>query len=174
MSMSLLSILIPQAFGGLMVSVTMKYADNILKSFATSVSIILSTFLSSMLLGNTVPSNTFLVGTGIVLFASAMYGLAPTDTSVKRYSYTGAVSDIKKSASFVQQDECYSYSPAESDGMNYDASGTAANIVPFSADASALRSEDSGFLEHSASVSNGELEVRRIEPKVVSHDQFIV
>ena len=60
-----------------MVSVAMKYADNILKGFATSVSIVLSTLLSTTVMGNSRPSSTFLVGTSIVLCASVIYGLSP-------------------------------------------------------------------------------------------------
>lgn len=36
----------PQALGGLVIAAVIKYADNILKGFATSLSIILSTFIS--------------------------------------------------------------------------------------------------------------------------------
>lgn len=41
-----------QAVGGLVVALVMKYADNILKGFATSVSIVCSTVLSYYLLGD--------------------------------------------------------------------------------------------------------------------------
>ena len=39
-----------QAFGGLMVAVAVKYADNILKVFATSISIIVSSIFSYLVL----------------------------------------------------------------------------------------------------------------------------
>lgn len=44
------SILFLQALGGLVVAVVIKYADNILKGFATSVSIIMSALISYFLL----------------------------------------------------------------------------------------------------------------------------
>ena len=40
----------PQALGGLVIAAVIKYADNILKGFATSLSIILSTLISYFLL----------------------------------------------------------------------------------------------------------------------------
>jgi UDP-sugar transporter A1/2/3 len=41
-----------QAAGGITVAVVMKYADNILKGFATSLSIILSSFVSFFFLND--------------------------------------------------------------------------------------------------------------------------
>ncbi|KAJ3299427.1 hypothetical protein HK104_008933 [Borealophlyctis nickersoniae] len=62
-----------QAVGGLIVAVVVKYADNILKGFATSISIILSCIASVFLFDFriTVP---FTVGAGIVLYATHLYG----------------------------------------------------------------------------------------------------
>lgn len=45
-------VIVLQAVGGLIVALVMKYADNILKGFATSVSIVCSTVLSYYLLGD--------------------------------------------------------------------------------------------------------------------------
>lgn len=45
-----------QAIGGLVVAAVIKYADNILKGFATAVSIVLSSILSYFLLGDFVPT----------------------------------------------------------------------------------------------------------------------
>eukprot|EP01135_Chromosphaera_perkinsii_P010991 Nk52_evm25s2309 gene=Nk52_evmTU25s2309 len=63
-----------QAFGGLVVAVVVKYADNILKSFATSVSIILSSVLSIYLF-SWEPTANFILGAGMVMGAVYMYGL---------------------------------------------------------------------------------------------------
>lgn len=43
-------LLLLQALGGLVIAAVIKYADNILKGFATSLSIILSTLISYFLL----------------------------------------------------------------------------------------------------------------------------
>ena len=64
-----------QAFGGLIVAATIKYADNILKGFATSISIIVSTICSWFILEDLEPGSQFMVGTCIVLCASLLYGL---------------------------------------------------------------------------------------------------
>ena len=51
----------------------MKYADNILKTFATSNSIILSCIFSYFLLGDLDFKITFIVGTIAIIFATIMY-----------------------------------------------------------------------------------------------------
>ena len=50
------TVLCPQAFGGLVVAAVVKYADNILKGFATSVSIIVSSLVSFYFLGDFTPT----------------------------------------------------------------------------------------------------------------------
>ncbi|CAO3612160.1 unnamed protein product [Mucor hiemalis] len=66
-------VIVNQALGGLLVSLVVKYADNILKGFATSISIILSGIISFFLLDFR-PSYLFLTGTGIVIIATFLYG----------------------------------------------------------------------------------------------------
>ncbi|RKP06760.1 nucleotide-sugar transporter-domain-containing protein [Thamnocephalis sphaerospora] len=72
-----------QALGGLLVAVVVKYADNILKGFATSISIVLSGIVSYLLFGFQ-PSFLFLLGTAVVIGASLMYGRKPS-TSKENY-----------------------------------------------------------------------------------------
>ena len=67
------SIVLVQAFGGLLVSFVMKYADNILKGFATSVSIIISTAFSYFVLADFVPSHLFAIGSFTVIIATILY-----------------------------------------------------------------------------------------------------
>ncbi|KAI9345059.1 nucleotide-sugar transporter-domain-containing protein [Pilaira anomala] len=63
-----------QAFGGLVVALVVKYADNILKGFATSISIILSSIISVWLFNFSV-SISFLLGATFVIYATYLYGL---------------------------------------------------------------------------------------------------
>ncbi|XP_057714388.1 solute carrier family 35 member A3b [Corythoichthys intestinalis] len=63
-----------QALGGLVVAVVIKYADNILKGFATSMSIILSALISYFLLGDFNPSRIFFSGAALVITATFLYG----------------------------------------------------------------------------------------------------
>ncbi|XP_068588214.1 UDP-galactose translocator [Cebidichthys violaceus] len=63
-----------QAFGGLLVAVVVKYADNILKGFATSFSIIVSTAMSVYLFDFQVDL-LFMAGAGLVIGAVYMYSL---------------------------------------------------------------------------------------------------
>merc|ERR1711892_476278 len=60
-------------------STDIKYADNILKGFATSISIIVSTLCSWFVLEDLQPGTQFMAGTSIVLSASLLYGLPLPD-----------------------------------------------------------------------------------------------
>ncbi|KAJ1342140.1 hypothetical protein BSLG_003267 [Batrachochytrium salamandrivorans] len=57
-----------QAVGGLIVAVVVKYADNILKGFATSIAIILSS-VASVFIFNFEITMSFMFGSGLVLYA---------------------------------------------------------------------------------------------------------
>ncbi|CAG0878857.1 unnamed protein product [Darwinula stevensoni] len=63
-----------QAVNGVTVAATMKYADNILKCFATAISIILSSFVSFYVLGDLHPSSLFLLGSILVISSTFSYG----------------------------------------------------------------------------------------------------
>ena len=54
---------------------TIKYADNILKGFATSLSLLVSSLASWLLLHDLAPGPYFFPGCGLVLAASLGYGL---------------------------------------------------------------------------------------------------
>jgi len=71
-------IVVLQSMGGLVVAATIKYADNILKGFATSLSILMSGLVSWLVLGDLEPGLYFLTGTTMVLFSSALYCYKPT------------------------------------------------------------------------------------------------
>lgn len=66
--------IILQAIGGLVVALVITYADNILKGFATSISVIISTVFSSILWGFEI-TPLFLAGMVAVLVATYMYSL---------------------------------------------------------------------------------------------------
>lgn len=64
------------ALGGLLVALVVKYADNILKGFATSLAIVLSTVASAAFLGF-VLTIQFAVGTALVMASVFMYSHQP-------------------------------------------------------------------------------------------------
>ncbi|KAG0224494.1 hypothetical protein BGW42_005067 [Actinomortierella wolfii] len=70
-----------QSAGGLIVAVVLKYADNILKGFATSISIVISAIASVALFGSKI-GGVFLLGTILVLGATYLYSL-PDQPTVK-------------------------------------------------------------------------------------------
>ncbi|XP_074055543.1 LOW QUALITY PROTEIN: UDP-galactose translocator [Macrotis lagotis] len=70
-------VVLNQAFGGLLVAVVVKYADNILKGFATSLSIVVSTAASVRLFGFQVDP-LFALGAGLVIGAVYLYSLPRT------------------------------------------------------------------------------------------------
>ncbi|TRY72831.1 hypothetical protein DNTS_009526 [Danionella cerebrum] len=80
-----------QAFGGLLVAVVVKYADNILKGFATSFSIIVSTITSVYLFGFHVDL-VFTLGAGLVIGAVYMYSLPKPNTGAASSSPSSASS----------------------------------------------------------------------------------
>lgn len=67
-------VIVIQALGGLIVALVVKFADNILKGFATSISIILSSVVSVWLFHLSL-SSTFVMGASLVVFATYLYGL---------------------------------------------------------------------------------------------------
>jgi len=69
------------ALGGLTVAVVIKYADNILKGFATSAAIVVSCIMSVYLF-NFSPTLQFLFGTALVIFAIYVYSKFPYHPAV--------------------------------------------------------------------------------------------
>ncbi|KAH9483916.1 UDP-galactose transporter [Psilocybe cubensis] len=65
-----------QVLGGLVTAMVIKYSDNILKGFATSLSIVIS-FLASVALFNFQMTITFVLGSVIVLIATWLYNQHP-------------------------------------------------------------------------------------------------
>ncbi len=74
------SIIFIQAFGGFTVAVVIKYADNILKGFATSGAIIISCIVS-MFLFHVQLSLQFCLGASLVIVATYIYSKFPTKLS---------------------------------------------------------------------------------------------
>uniref|UniRef100_A0A3P9J056 Solute carrier family 35 member A3b n=1 Tax=Oryzias latipes TaxID=8090 RepID=A0A3P9J056_ORYLA len=75
-------VVVLQAVGGLVVAVVIKYADNILKGFATSLSIIASTLISYFLLEDFNPTRIFFLGALLVIAATFLYGCERKPASV--------------------------------------------------------------------------------------------
>ncbi|CAD5226156.1 unnamed protein product [Bursaphelenchus xylophilus] len=92
------SVVLCQALGGLIVAVVIKYADNILKAFATSIAIIVAC-LASIVLFNTFPTALFLVGAFLVIGAVVLYSVFPY-----KPKYHMPAEDVKMDA-LGEQDE---------------------------------------------------------------------
>lgn len=69
-----------QVIGGLVTALVIKFADNILKGFATSLSIILSTLAGVFLFGSPLPMGS-VVGSLVVLLATYAYNSSPDHPS---------------------------------------------------------------------------------------------
>ncbi|XP_034039860.1 UDP-N-acetylglucosamine transporter-like isoform X2 [Thalassophryne amazonica] len=77
-------VVVLQAGGGLVIAIVIKYADNILKGFATSLSIIMSTLISYFLLEDFEPTSLFFLGAVLVIAATFLYSFkGKSDTSSK-------------------------------------------------------------------------------------------
>lgn len=86
-----------QAVGGLIVAVVVKYADNVLKVFATSFSIILSCIISAFAFDFR-PNLLFIVGASLVVGASAMYSSKPANTNKKKRRQALPVTGTRKTS----------------------------------------------------------------------------
>lgn len=75
-SMLVLLVILLQSVGGLVVAIVIKYADNILKGFATSISIVLSCILSYYLFDFQI-SGIFMIGVCFVCTSVYLYGTNP-------------------------------------------------------------------------------------------------
>jgi UDP-sugar transporter A1/2/3 len=80
------------SLGGLVVAMVVKYADNVVKGFATSISILMTCIISYFLFGFII-NGQFLLGAIIVLYSTYLYG-KPTSNSAQ-----------SKQAPRVNQDE---------------------------------------------------------------------
>lgn len=65
-------VVVIQAVGGLIVAVVVKYADNVLKTFASSFGIVISSIVSAILF-DFHPNFAFLVGSSLVILATVLY-----------------------------------------------------------------------------------------------------
>lgn len=74
------SVVALQIFGGLIVGMVVKYADNILKNFANALSVIL-TVVGAMPLFGQYPSAWFIVGVLLVSLSVFMYGKSAPQVS---------------------------------------------------------------------------------------------
>ncbi|CAH8603885.1 unnamed protein product [Dicrocoelium dendriticum] len=70
-------IIVLQTCSGLCVAFVMKYADNILKGFATGLSMLLSSAISYFVLGDFQPTVCTFVGATLVIAATMLYGREP-------------------------------------------------------------------------------------------------
>eukprot|EP00116_Pleurobrachia_bachei_P007979 sb/3468241/ len=71
------AVILSQAYGGLLISLVVKYTDNIVKVFATSISIILSSLITIFYLGELSFTMTFGGGLFLVVSASMIYSTFP-------------------------------------------------------------------------------------------------
>ncbi|XP_028132473.1 UDP-N-acetylglucosamine transporter isoform X1 [Diabrotica virgifera virgifera] len=72
----ILFLVLQQASGGLIVAVVVKYADNILKGFATALAIVISCIASIYIFDFQI-SFQFVAGAGFVIFSIFLYGYTP-------------------------------------------------------------------------------------------------
>lgn len=75
------TVILLQAIGGLVVAMVVKYADNILKGFATSASIVISCIVASVAFQHTQSESElnglFVVGAAVVCASAFLYGYSP-------------------------------------------------------------------------------------------------
>ena len=82
-----------QTFGGLLVGIVVKYADNILKGFAAAVSIVVSCIVSVYLFQFNL-SLPFVSGAGLVMLATYLYGIGQK-SAVQKNATNGSKDPMK-------------------------------------------------------------------------------
>lgn len=83
------TVIVIQAVGGLIVAVVVKYADNVLKTFASSFGIVISGIISAIFF-DFHPNFAFLIGTSLVLISTAIYS-QPDKRQRKRMKVVGTL-----------------------------------------------------------------------------------
>lgn len=83
-----------QAVGGLLVAMVVKYADNILKGFATSFAIIISC-VASMYIFDFQLTYQFALGAVLVIGAIFLYGYTPKDSSANKKGSNKSLHEIQ-------------------------------------------------------------------------------
>jgi UDP-sugar transporter A1/2/3 len=76
------TVVLLQAAGGLLVAMVVKYADNVLKGFATSLSIILSALVSAVYFHDIDINSAFVFGSLVVLVSVYLYGYQPAPAAI--------------------------------------------------------------------------------------------
>ncbi|KJH44108.1 putative UDP-galactose/UDP-N-acetylglucosamine transporter srf-3 [Dictyocaulus viviparus] len=79
------SLMVTNSVGGLLISIVIKYADNIMKAYAQSVAII-GAAIGSWLLFNFIPGFLFTIGTILVMISMVMYTTFPYEPPEFRYN----------------------------------------------------------------------------------------
>ena len=70
--------------GGILVGLIMRYADNVIKGFATANSIVLSSFLSALIPAfDFTPTAAFVAGSALVILATIIYSSPQAGSHVK-------------------------------------------------------------------------------------------
>eukprot|EP00045_Choanoeca_perplexa_P004567 m.39165 g.39165 ORF g.39165 m.39165 type:complete len:344 (-) comp12643_c0_seq1:1442-2473(-) len=72
-----------QAFGGLVIAAVIKYADNILKGFANSISIIMTGLISYLAFADFQLTSMFALGALLVMASTFLYGYKPAEPETK-------------------------------------------------------------------------------------------
>ena len=99
-----------QALGGILVALVMRYADSVLKGFATSISIIISSLASNLLFSSPL-STLFLWGASLVMVSVFLYSTNPTiSNQYLSHLYYSPIqdsrdSDIEEEVPLIQNEE---------------------------------------------------------------------
>ena len=81
-----LSVILTQALGGMLVAFVVRYTNSIVKGFAASGSIILSCIVSAIFLSDYKLNRLFTIGTGMVCASALAWAVSPTPTIRKEIS----------------------------------------------------------------------------------------
>lgn len=94
---SVVLLIMIQSIGGILTSIVIKYAGNILKNFATTISIIITILISLIIFENYELDAYCMVGTTTIIIATLIYGIKPialVEKNIRRRSFIKVTTEV--------------------------------------------------------------------------------
>lgn len=99
-----LSVILTQALGGMLVAFVVRYTNSIVKGFAASGSIVLSCLISALFLNDYKLTRMFILGTGLVCASAVTWAVSPAPAIVKKNPNSITAEKVTEKVTFVDRE----------------------------------------------------------------------